>query len=217
MDPIVKFYEEDDDLMPKIRHLVEPDRLLMPFTKLMEKKWRKTVDEFGHVRRANDYLEAFHNSADGRVLLYYISDLLNKLGLSVSYEMFKNETGYDLFEVTMRHQMEEQIQYMYRPEFADGEPQIIFKLSDFVVGQDFYNKNPDCNYDREVIPEIWEDLNLWPSIEPNKRPVRRGRPDYETFLLNATTLNSTPTKKKQSKWERARKCCSMEMDRKSLH
>lgn len=205
MEPIVKFYEEDDDLMPKLRPLVQPYNMLVPFNKLLEKKWRKTLNESCHVKPANDFLEAFMDCTSGRVTLYYIADLLHKLGLSVSYEMFKNETGYDLFDVSLRHQMEEQGQVMCRPGYQDGEPQIIYKLSDFVNGQNYYNENPELCYDRDVVGEVWEDLNLWPGIECNKRPVKRGRADFDIFLLNMTTQRSTsPNKKRPSKWERMR-------------
>lgn len=213
MEPIVKFYEEDDDLMPKLRILVQPQSLLNNFNKLMEKKWRKTINEMGNVRPANEFLEGFLNSASGRVVIYYIADLFNKLGLSVSYEIFKNETGYDLFEVSLRHQMDEQIQFMYRPEFADGEPMIIYKMADFVGIQEIYNRAEGACYDRDIIPEIWEDLNLYPSFAGNKKPVHRGRAEYEEFLLNMSVLRSTPVKKKQSKWERMRNY-SMEMEKK---
>lgn len=204
MEPIVKFYEEEDDLMPQLRPLVQPGNIMQPFNKLLEKKWKKTLNEMGHVKPANEFLEAFMSCSSGRVVIYYIADLLNKLGLSVSYELFKNETGYDLFEVSLRHQMEEQIQYMYRPGFAEGEPQIIYKLSDFIQGQNYYNKNPELCYDRDVVAEVWEDLNLWPAIECGKKPVKRGRAEYEDFLLNMTMLRSTPNKKRPSKWERMR-------------
>lgn len=44
IEPIVKFYEEDNDLMLKLRPIVQPERILMPFNRLMEKKLRKTLD-----------------------------------------------------------------------------------------------------------------------------------------------------------------------------
>lgn len=121
-------------------------------------------------------------------MLWYIADLLHKLELSVSFEMFKHETGYDLFQVSLRHQMEEQMQLMGRPGYDEMEPQVIYKLNDVVNGQSYYNQNPELSYDRDIVNEIWDDLNLWPSIEPNRKPIRRKNSEYSAFFLNLPTL-----------------------------
>lgn len=194
---IVKYYEEDEDLMPKLRHLVQPRNIFLSFNKIMDKKWCKTINDKGQVKPANEFLEAIMSSPSGRVAMFYVSDLLHKLGLSVSYEMFRQETGYDLFEVSLRQQMEEQMLYVCRPGYSETEPQIIYKLSDFINGQSFYNKNPEMQYERDVINEIWDDLRLWPSIEC-KRPTRRGRKEYEDFLLNVSNFCMLQPRKRSS-------------------
>lgn len=195
--PIVKFYEEDDDLMPKLRPLVLPKNIFLPFNKLLEKKWCKTLNDKGHVKAANEFLEAFLSAPNSSVVMFYIADLFHKLGLSVSYEMFKQETGYDLFEVSLRQQIEEQMMYMCRPGYLETDPQVIYKLNDFVNGQSFYNKNPEMCYDRDVVNEIWDDLRLWPSIDC-KRPTRRGRKEYEEFLLNVSNLQMCQPRKRNT-------------------
>lgn len=206
MEPITKHYEECWQLMPRLRPLVTPKELSIPFEKLMNRKWKKTLNEQGRVKPCNDYLEAFLNT-DGRVALYYIADLLHKLNLSVSYEMFRLESGYDLFEESVRVQREEQADYMERENYDAAEPQIIYKLDDIFDLHSNLKENPEqlteCNAD--VIDEIWDELKLWPALEGHKRPVKRGEAEYDDFLLQVANPigNSTPVKKR-TKYQKMR-------------
>lgn len=209
----MKYYEDDDDLMPKLRPLVLPKNIEGPFNKLMDKKLRKTFNDQGHVRAANEFLDAFLNCTSGRVVLYYIADLMQKLGLTVSYELFKQETGFDLYQVSLRHQMEEQLPYLLRPGYIESEPQIIYKLSDFVSGQNFYNKNPEMCYDRDIVSEVWDDLNLWPSPECTKRPTKRDYSEYEETLLKTSGPLTVPPKRRPSRLDRPRNYAESEIRR----
>lgn len=208
MEPVTKYYEEEDDLMPRLRPLVLPEKICLQFNRVLDKKWKKALSESGHVKPANELLEALMSSASGRVTLYYVADLMHKLGLSVSYELFKHETGFDLFELSLRHQMEEQMQYVCRPGYVEAEPQIIYKLGDFVNGQSFYNKNPEMCYDRDVVGEIWDDLELWPAFECNKRPTRRGRKQYEEFFLSRMAVVANGLATPQRRGQRVNNNCN---------
>lgn len=196
MDPIVKYYEDEDDIMPRLRPLILPQAIATQFSKILDKKWKKALTDRGHVRPANEFLDAFLETPSGRVVLFYVADLMHKLGLSVSYEFFRQESGFDLFQVSLRHQMEEQSQFIARPGYDETEPQIIYKLSDFVNGQSFYNKNPELCYDRDVVNEIWDDLHLWPAVECNRRPTRRSHSGFENVLLNLPISRSALTKRR---------------------
>lgn len=207
MEPIVKYYEEQGQLMPKLRPYVTPMRLAVPFQKLMNKKWKKTLNEQGRVKQYNEYLEAFTSTAAGQTVLYYIADMLHKLGLSVAYEMFRLETGYDLFEESLRVQQAEQAPYMCRPGWDETLPQIIYKLADFIVYQEEFRASGDeeaiCDYN--IVDDIWDELKLWPAFEGHRKPVRKGRAEYDDFLsqITAPIQTSTPIKKR-NKYQKIR-------------
>lgn len=200
MEPIKKYYEGSHQLMPKLRPLVVPTQLNFPFQKLMNKKWRKTLNEQGKVKLCNEYAEAFLNSGHGPASLYYVADLLHKLNLSVSFEMFKTESGYHLFEESLILQKDEMRPFFEREDYDKNVPAIIYKLGEFIDYQNHFRNNDIYVQDMadDGVNAIWEQLHLWPALEGHKRPVRRGRAEYDEFIavLNSPIFTSTPNKKR---------------------
>lgn len=98
MENCKMFYEDECDLMVKLRPYVCGDRIDVPMSNVVNRKWFKVLThDRCDARPQNPLLDAYLNGRNAFALLI-IADVLHNLKLSVSFEMFKTETGFDPFD-----------------------------------------------------------------------------------------------------------------------
>lgn len=185
------FYEEDSDLMVKLRPYVTGDRIDIPMSNVLSRKWYKVIDtdmpEASAV--ANPFLDAYMHGSNAFVLLI-IADVLHNLKLSVSFEMFKTETGFDPFDTDNHPWATAEINKLRC--VAGGEEvtaliePLIWSLTDLQMNNrgttdrnqvvedvwDMLDLNPDTILLRSLRTEIQEPI-LVPQDDQNTRQSRR--------------------------------------------
>lgn len=96
--PLKKFYEDDNDLIVKLRRYIVENRTQTQFANVIIRKYKNALTEEHHdVLYANPLLDAYLKGSNAFALLI-IADILHNLKLSVSYEIFTRETGFDPFD-----------------------------------------------------------------------------------------------------------------------
>lgn len=146
--------------MVKLRPYVTGDRINIPMSNVLTRKWAKVVNpDTCDARPANPLLDAFLNGPNAFALLI-VADVLHNLKLSVSFEMFKQETGFDPFDAKNNSWATAEINRLRCAcETADDvtaliEP-LVWSLTDIQC-------NMPKNKHRNYVDEIWEQLGINP-------------------------------------------------------
>lgn len=185
------FYEEDSDLMVKLRPYVTGDRINIPMANVLSRKWNKVVNiETGEARSANPLLDAFLNGNNGFALLL-VADILHNLKLSVSFEVFKKETGFDPFDCKNNPWAVSEINNL-RSEVGDEE---VTALMDLLIWSltDIHNNPNMRSSQRNYVGEVWEELGISPQelrCDGEQQP-----PHFEDVARKSRRRSPTPKKK----------------------
>lgn len=153
------FYEDESDLMVKLRPYVSGDRINIPMSNVMNRKWSKVVNpETCEARAANPLLDAFLSGRNAFVLLI-VADVMHNLKLSVSFEMFKRETGFDPFDSKNNSWATAEINRL-RGEAGDEDVTALIEPLMWSIMDIQCNMPTDSN--RNYNDEIWELLGISP-------------------------------------------------------
>lgn len=155
------FYEDDSDLMVKLRPYVCGDRINIPMSNVLSRKWNKVVNtETCDARPANPLLDAFLNGPNAFVLLI-VADVLHNLKLSVSFEMFKRETGFDPFDAKNNAWATSEIAQL-RCEAGPEEVTALVEPLIWVLSDIQMVTQQRSGRERNYAAETWQELGIDP-------------------------------------------------------
>lgn len=180
------FYEEATDLIVKLRPYISVNRTKTPFANVILRKYEHTLNEDGtDVLHANPLLDAYLNGRKGLALLI-VADVLHNLKLTVSFEMFKRETGFDPFCPQNACWASEEIN-RFRSLAGDRELTALIEPLMWFLAESQGKTIP--------IEGVWEDLGINPKMIHDLKHGAPAEPQYdddESFKSNMNTnMNTT--------------------------
>lgn len=186
------FYEDDSDLMVKLRPYVTGDRINIPMSNVLSRKWNKVVDtELCDARPANPLLDALLNGPNAFVLLI-VADVMHNLKLSVSFEMFKRETGFDPFDAKNNIWANSEISQL-RCEAGDDEVTALVEPLMWILTE-IQCSTQNCS-GRNFVSEIWDNLGISPLDTVDRKTNSCKAVEYQEAQRVSRRKSATPKKK----------------------